>query len=61
VRLDLLLHSSHYVGRAEIHFLPRCCAARNQIRTHGFGQRNPNRPFSNDRPSVEISLSADDH
>src|SRR2546423_4073925 len=61
VRFDLLLHRGHYIRRAEVHFLPRGRAAGNQVRTHDFGQRNPNWPFSNGRPSAEISLSADDH
>ena len=34
MRFDLLLHRSHDVGRAQVHFLPRCCAAGNQIRAH---------------------------
>src|SRR5438045_2884235 len=34
VRLHLLLHGSHYVRCAEVHFLPRCCAAGNKVRAH---------------------------
>src|SRR5206468_2544881 len=34
VRLHLLLHGSHHVRCAEVHFLPRCCAAGNQVRAH---------------------------
>ena len=34
VRFDLLLHRSHHIRRAEVHFLPRGCAAGNQICAH---------------------------
>jgi hypothetical protein len=53
VGFDLLLHGGHYIGRAQINLLARRRAARNQIRAHGFGQRNRNRPFSNGRLSAE--------
>ena len=36
VRLNLLLHGSHHVGCAEVHFLPRCCAAGNKVRAHAI-------------------------
>src|SRR4030095_3486324 len=61
VRLDLLLDGSHHVGRAQVHFLAGRCAAGNQVRTHGFGQRNSKRPFSNGWTEAEIGLSTDDH
>ena len=34
VRLDLLLHGSHYIGGTQVDFLPRCCAAGYKIRAH---------------------------
>src|SRR5207249_8659646 len=34
MRFDLLLHRSHYIRGAEVHFLPRGRAAGNQICTH---------------------------
>ena len=34
VRFDLFLHRGHHVGRAEINFLARRCAAGNEIRAH---------------------------
>ena len=56
MRLDLLLHGRHHVGRTQVHLLARRRAAGNQIRAHGFGQCNPNRPFSNGRPSAKSQL-----
>src|SRR5262245_32580817 len=34
VRLDLLLHGRHHVGRTQVHFLAGSCAAGNQVRAH---------------------------
>ena len=34
VRFDLLLHGSHDIRRAQIHFLARGCPAGNQVRAH---------------------------
>jgi hypothetical protein len=34
VRFDLLLHRGHHIRCAEIDFLPRGCAAGNQVSAH---------------------------
>src|SRR6266478_2280368 len=39
VRLDLLLHGSHHIRRAEVHFFSCGCAAGNKIRAHEMTRR----------------------
>src|SRR5712692_654649 len=40
MRLHLFLHRGHYVGRAQIHFLPRRRPARNDICVHKIMRRS---------------------
>src|SRR4029453_16246132 len=61
VRFHLLLHRSHHVGRAQVHFLPRSCAAGNEIRAHDLANVTLTGPFSNGWPEAGIGLSTDDH
>ena len=46
VRLDLLLHRRHHVGRAQVYFFARRRAAGDQVRAHKLAEFTPQYPLS---------------
>src|SRR6266853_6351975 len=60
MRFDLLLHRGHYIRRAEVHFLPRGCAAGNQIRAHEEMRQTPHPLLCPNKPNITIGTAVID-